>query len=305
MAIIPDAYLRRIQRDLPGTAPEHLDLVTDGMVNDVVVVDRAWVYRFAKHDWSQPLLQHEAKVLDLVRAHVDVAVPRMEPLGDDACRYPFLAGTPLTRRALLSWPEADRDEVLGSVVRFVAQVHAVPVEEAIAAGIGPSDTNRDATWWRTFHADLTTTLYPLPMRHQRDHVDDLFAPVLDGTLAFGHRPTLVYGDVASYHLLVDPRERRLAAVIDFGTAGIGDPAVDVAALLHVFGESLVAPHLHELRDLDARTLQRARFWCATLDLQLALLGLRHHDLGLLVAHVGGGARDLLPVRLAPPPRPSS
>ena len=298
MATIPDVYLRRIQRDLPASASEHLDFITDGMVNDVVIVDRTWVYRFAKHDWSKPLMHHEARVLDLVRAHVDAPVPRLELLGDDCCRYPFLAGTPLTRRALLSWSEADRDRVLRSVVRFVAQMHGIPAEEAIAAGIGPSDTNRDAGWWRTFHGDLTTTLVPLLMRHQRDYVDDLFAPVLAGTLSFDHRPTLVYGDVASYHLLVDPNARRLAAVLDFGTAGIGDPAVDVAALLHVFGESLVAPHLHELGHLDEATLQRARFWCATLDLQLALLGLRHNDLSLLVAHVGGAARDLWPVSLA-------
>jgi aminoglycoside 2''-phosphotransferase len=295
MATIPDAYLHRIQHDLPATAPEHLDYVTDGMVNDVVVVDRTWVYRFGKHDWSTPLMQHEAKVLDLVRAHVDVPVPHLELLGDDGCRYPFLSGTPLTRRTLLRWSAADRTAVLKSVVRFVAQLHAIPTAEATAAGIGPSDTNRDATWWRTFYADLTTTLYPLLMRHQRDDVDDLFAPVLDGTLSFDHRPTLVYGDVASYHLLVDPNEHRLAAVIDFGTAGIGDPAVDVAALLHVFGESLIAPHLHEHGQLDERTLRRARFWCATLDLQLALLGLRHDDPRLLVAHVGGAARDLAPL----------
>ena len=88
MATIPDAYLGRIQRDLPGTDPKHLDYITDGMVNDVVVVDRTWVYRFAKHDWSKRLMQHEAKVLDLVRAHADVHVPHLEMLGDDACRSP-------------------------------------------------------------------------------------------------------------------------------------------------------------------------------------------------------------------------
>lgn len=298
MATIPDAYLHRIQRDLPATAPEQLDYITDGMVNDVVVVDRTWVYRFATHEWSKPLMQHEAKVLDLVRAHVDVPVPHLELLDNDCCRYPYLAGTPLTRRALLGWSEADRTAVSKAVVRFVAQMHAIATTDAIAAGIGPSDTNRDASWWGTFYTDLTTTLYPLLMRHQRDYVDDLFTPVLDGTLSFDHRPTLVYGDVASYHLLVDPSEHRLAAVLDFGTAGIGDPAVDVAALLHVFGESLVAPHFHVHSDLDELTLQRARFWCATLDLQFALLGLRHNDPRLLVAHVGAAARDLRPVQRA-------
>ena len=37
-------------------------------------------------------------------------------------------------------------------------------------------------------------------------------------------------------------------------AGIGDTAVDIATLLHVFGESLAAPHLHAHDDLDDTSL---------------------------------------------------
>jgi aminoglycoside 2''-phosphotransferase len=90
-------------------------------------------------------------------------------------------------------------------------------------------------------------------------------------------PSSAAGDIAGYHLLVDPTERRLAAVLDFGTAGVGDRAVDVAALLHVFGESVVTPHFQEFGDFDEVTLHRTRFWCATLDLQLALLKLLSGD----------------------------
>ncbi len=141
MAKIPDAYLHRIQRDLPGTDPNHLDYITDGMVNDVVVVDRTWVHRFAKHDWSQSLMQHEAKVLNLVRAHVDTPVPNLELLSDDCCRYPYLAGTPLTRRTLLGWTEADRNAVLKSVVRFLAQMHADGAASFTrSAGVGSCPT---------------------------------------------------------------------------------------------------------------------------------------------------------------------
>jgi len=45
--------------------------------------ERSWVYRFAKHDCCEPLMQHEAKVLDLVRTHFDTPVPSLEPIGDD------------------------------------------------------------------------------------------------------------------------------------------------------------------------------------------------------------------------------
>lgn len=37
-------------------------------------------------------MRHEAKVLDLVRAHVDGPVPYLQVLGDDGRRYPCRAG---------------------------------------------------------------------------------------------------------------------------------------------------------------------------------------------------------------------
>lgn len=45
--------------------------------------------------------------------------------------------------------------------------------------------------------DLVRDQVAVPVRHRLDHVDDLFAPAPDGALTFDHRPTLVYGAVAS------------------------------------------------------------------------------------------------------------
>jgi aminoglycoside 2''-phosphotransferase len=79
-------------------------------------------------------------------------------------------------------------------------------------------------------------------------------------------------------------------VIDFGTAGLGDPATDIATLLHYHGESIVRrmeptyPQLPEFTD-------RARFWAGTLELQWALAGVLDNDIPMLLAHVGA-ARDV-------------
>lgn len=82
-------------------------------------------------------------------------------------------------------------------------------------------------------------------------------------------------------------------MLDFGTAGLGDPAVDIACLFYVFGESFIAPLMPNLQD-DEVLLNRARFWAATLDLQVTLGGLKRSDKKLLVAHLGSAARDLMP-----------
>ncbi|MDQ0574239.1 aminoglycoside phosphotransferase family protein [Agromyces albus] len=70
-------------------------------------------------------------------------------------------------------------------------------------------------------------------------------------------PVWFHGDVSEGNLLVDGR--RLAAVIDFGTSGIGDPACDLVIGLTTFrGEAREA--FREHRRLDADTWARARGW---------------------------------------------
>ena len=70
-------------------------------------------------------------------------------------------------------------------------------------------------------------------------------------------PVWVHGDVAAGNLLV--RDGRLAAVIDFGSSGIGDPACDMTlAWTFLSGESREA--FQAALPLDAATWARGRGW---------------------------------------------
>ena len=82
-------------------------------------------------------------------------------------------------------------------------------------------------------------------------------------------------------------------MIDFGTAGLGDSATDLACLINVLGESFLrrmAPWYPTLEE----ALERARFWAGTLELQWALHAVRANDVSWWVNHLGG-ARDVRPV----------
>jgi aminoglycoside phosphotransferase (APT) family kinase protein len=89
----------------------------------------------------------------------------------------------------------------------------------------------------------------------RDAVLKVWDDAMAATWA-GH-PVWFHGDVAAGNLLV--REGRLAAVIDFGTSGVGDPACDVViawTLLH--GESRNA--FRSGLGADPGTWSRGRGW---------------------------------------------
>jgi len=71
-------------------------------------------------------------------------------------------------------------------------------------------------------------------------------------------PVWVHGDIAEGNLLV--RDGKLFAVIDFGSAGIGDPACDLVIAWTLLDEP--AAHVFRRRvALDEQTWQRARGWC--------------------------------------------
>ena len=70
-------------------------------------------------------------------------------------------------------------------------------------------------------------------------------------------PVWFHGDVAEGNLLVDG-DGRLAAVIDFGTSGVGDPACDLVIAWTLFDGASRAAFVEVGR--DAATWARARGW---------------------------------------------
>ncbi len=96
--------------------------------------------------------------------------------------------------------------------------------------------------------------------------------------------------MASSHVLFDSDRRQINGIIDFGTAGIGDPAGDLSVAISEYGESLVAEMAGYEQMVDY--LPRARFGAGTIELQWALAGLKGREPAL--AHLGG-ARDRLPL----------
>jgi aminoglycoside phosphotransferase (APT) family kinase protein len=72
-----------------------------------------------------------------------------------------------------------------------------------------------------------------------------------------HEPVWVHGDVAAGNLLV--RDGRLAAVLDFGSSGVGDPACDVV-IAWTFLSGPARERFRSELGLDPATWSRGRGW---------------------------------------------
>ena len=289
MPVSTESLIQRVRAIMPDLKIEHFERDDEGLINDILIVNGEFVFRFAKSEEYARLLQNEVKILDLIRPLLDVQVPEPFYLNPDCMAYPFLTGQPLSRKRILGFDQGIQNQLATQLGRFLSQLHTVDlsrVDWEIPFTRAPVRRER----WLEMQAKVKEKLYPLLQKYQKEWAEDLFSSVLDDPSASSYQPALIHGDLASYHILFDEQERKINAVIDFGMAGLGDAASDLGGLISIYGESFVSMMRETYLDLESY-LPRARFYAQLLELEWVLLGFESGDSFWFTAHLGG-ARDI-------------
>ena len=300
MADVLAGYLARIQADVPGLRIASARMNSDGMMNDVVVVNDDLVFRFAKNEHAKTLLAYETQLLQVIERYVTVPVPHIEYCTETYMHYRFVPGIPLYRHTLLRADTAMQDLLAHELATFLQQLHAIPLSDVPSS---PWQTATPPESRRVFYerrlAALEQHIYPLLWADQKAWISDLFAPVRDSRVDLdAFTPVLIHRDLAAYHILHMPQTGDLAGVIDFGTAGAGDAATDWGCLINTYGEQFVR-RMHQVYPIPQATMDRARFLAGAIELEWALGGIQSKDMSLLLVHLGR-ARDSLPMLTAWP-----
>lgn len=262
-------------------------LVTDGMQNVVLIIDDELVARVPRTGDGRRSLVEEHRLLAHLSEHLSVPLPVPITDREDFAVHRLLRGEPITRAALGRLEGRRRDLLIDDVAQFLVELHAAPVGDDVRA----SAATKPLSAWLELRERAAETVMPLLWRHQREWLSELFRPVETGELSLEYAPVIIHGDLAPYHLLYEPGSARLTGVLDFGMAGWGDPAVDLACLLCVWGERWATGLVRRYPEL-AEMADRARFMAAALPLEWALTGLEQRQPDLLVAHLGHAAMDL-------------
>jgi aminoglycoside phosphotransferase (APT) family kinase protein len=107
----------------------------------------------------------------------------------------------------------------------------------------------------TYADEAVDAIDTLGIEVRRDAIERVWADAMAS--AWEREPVWFHGDVAAGNLLI--RDRRLAAVIDFGCSGVGDPACDtVIAWTFLSGPS--RDRFRAELDVDPATWSRGRGW---------------------------------------------
>jgi aminoglycoside phosphotransferase (APT) family kinase protein len=192
--------------------PQPLVENDDGWDFKVLILGGEWVLRIPRVDQAVAKLAKEAALLPALAPALPVAIPRFEQVSRDPpfVVYRLIRGEPL------------RDEDPEGVRSFLAALHAFD-----ASGLDlPKPDWRDI--YRGHAEDWRRGVLPLVDAGERTRGEALLEEIETLT---GYEPALVHCDLGRSHLIC--RDGRLAGVIDWADAKIGDPAIDYAWLLNV------------------------------------------------------------------------
>lgn len=280
---------RQVHSILPDLEINSLILHQEGFVNDVLIVNDQWVIRFTKTEWGKEQMAVEGQLMRFLQERLPLSIPNPEVTLPGVIVYPYLQGEILRRDIWHQTDKAGRQLYADQLGQFLKALHRMNLD-AFTLKVPPTLAPVTKETWEDIYERLVAKVYPHLLPHQTDWVDALFTTTLRSTHFFEFDPVLVHGDLASYHILYSPKEKCIKAVIDFGVAGLGDPATDLGSLINCYGETLVGLMDDVYPDM-AEFLPRARFYAQAIELQWALLGVESEDFYWFTAHIGG-ARDI-------------
>ncbi len=204
--------------------------------------------------WYVPAVEKERRWLPILSSGLPLAIPSEAGAGVPGEGYPFpwSVRTWLDGRPASQTPVRDLRTLAITLADFLLALQQIDARSGPAAG---EHSFYRGAWPGHYDDETRRALHAV-----RDRVDvSLATTVWEEALgsSWSGSPVWFHGDVAAGNLLV--RDGALAAVIDFGTSGVGDPACDLV-IAWTFLDAPARAAFRAAIGQDAGTWARARGW---------------------------------------------
>jgi aminoglycoside phosphotransferase (APT) family kinase protein len=254
-----------------------------GWDHELFTVGDEWIFRFPKRAERVPWLEREIQINAIAAAAVGRSVPLFERIGAASAAFPY----PFVGYRRLPGVAADRAHA-GDPSRLAEDIGAL-LSELHRADFGSVPPTPD-TWehesWAELREELTaeaSVVRPLLPPGLRERAEPYLAgavpePAQDGPRRF------IHNDICPDHLIVDPDTGRLAGLIDFTDAMVGEVVLDFVGLIGVGGYDFInlAGRSYDL-PLGARFAEKLEWLARTLTLTW-LAEAASHDPAMIGKH---------------------
>jgi aminoglycoside 2''-phosphotransferase len=273
-------YLESIRSVYPELRLATVEYRGEGQNSDVLIVNGELVFRFPIYDHVLEKLQTEVAILTGVRPYVTLEVPAPSflalegrPVGEAFVGYRRIPGEPLWRETFREIQDPmTLDALAAQLGGFLRELHGVP-PEAIDRRLPVYETYEECL---DIYTRIRQKLYAHMRRDARQEVTVHFQTFLGNAGNFAYHPVLRHGDFGTSNILFDEVAREIRGILDFGSSGLGDPAVDFAGLFSQYGEDFVRRCGRVYPGAEA-LMGRTRFYQGTFALLEALFGVENED----------------------------
>jgi aminoglycoside 2''-phosphotransferase len=260
-------------------AIEHWELLGAGQNNVVILANGEWVFRYPLHADAADSLSREISVLRTIHGRLPVPTPNPEIVVDvqgldwQVMGYPAIEGEALSRDSIAAF-SAESMTKLGKVLgRFMRTLHSTPASRFSST----EQLNRDSIeHWERLSSDARKFLKPRVESSDWKRVNRKLGKSIEKISRLEFESVLRHGDFGSGNFLFD-RQSQLSGVLDFGSAGFGDPAIDIAGVIATDPSGNLLDRVVSAYPAADEMIDRARIYRETFALQHALLGAKGDD----------------------------
>ena len=213
-----DEYRAAIAAVRPELGGLPLIVHTAGWDSDAVEAGET-IFKFPKRPDAVPRLRTEARLLALLRPRVPLAVPdmRLHEAPVVFSEHPKIPGEMIETPQYEALTSPQRQAMAETLARFYAALHAIPLEEARAAGAGPKPNWPSA-------AEILAKAEPILPAALHGWARDVLAAY---DALPGGEPVFGYFDGHGWNMAFDHAHGVLNGVYDFADAGLGRRARDL------------------------------------------------------------------------------
>ena len=283
-------YEDRIRQLAPEVSISSVSINREGLLNDVVIVNGELVFRFPKHEYGFRHLQDEVRILRLLRNYITLETPSPLYEADDCLAYRMIPGETLRRDMLMRLSEDDQQAIADQLAQFLKELHGVPINQIADFEVPIADALMKYEGWVDAYERIREKVFPLLLPHVREWVTGHFESHLAERSNFQYELKMVDTDIPPYHIMFDRQRKCVNGIIDFGCAGLGDPAIDVGVIIYNYGESFMDEFYRVYPEAETY-LQRARFYAGAHEARWLLTGIERNDPWWFAVHLGG-AKDM-------------
>ena len=278
-------YFQRIRDCYPDLEARTTHLTDGGEFNDILIVNDELIFRFPRFSDGLERLRVEVATLGAIQGCVSLPVPNPVYVSQDMqtvdvafLGYHVLSGELLRDHLETARAKAARQQLARQLATFLLELHRFPTK-AVKSKVPMHDCDRREALPVLFES-IREHLYPHMRPDACDAVTNQFDVFLNAPTSFGYEQVLKHGDLGPGNILVDPQTLTITGIIDFGSAGLDDPAVDLGHI-SFWGESLLGkPFVRQLYDdygMSELLLSRVRFYKVMIALMVALGGVQSGD----------------------------